>query len=173
MEGYFAHLRYRVVGLGPAATWYARLCRVPMGGFTFSEEWMEGWVRKRGKGRGKTRGTVNCGWYVKWKRKLLNNKEDHWVGAYHNSVIVQTSWWAKEVHKPHIGGGIILSQFQETQWTRWHVGGRHGNINLKSQSLGTQRRIRNAKAVWATGYHNSNRTEQTKIQYKSNIVSGK
>jgi hypothetical protein len=46
--------------------------------------------------------------------------------------------------------------------------------SICNQYLETQgRKIRSSRTAWATRDHNSNRIEQTKIQYKREIVSGR
>lgn len=48
----------QVKGLGPASSWYTRLCWLPKGGLTASEEWRGmGWERCKGPGEGEGGGT--------------------------------------------------------------------------------------------------------------------
>lgn len=73
MEGYIAHPRHSGESLGSASNWCDRLCWLPMGDLTLSEEWMRGsvWERWGSRRRG---GRGNCDCYAKWKRLILNLK---------------------------------------------------------------------------------------------------
>lgn len=53
-------------GFGPASTYCASLCRLPIKALTFWEEWVGGWAGGRwGGGGGREGGRESCDWNAK------------------------------------------------------------------------------------------------------------
>lgn len=124
MLWYLTQSWYRKECHDSAPNCYARLCRLPEWGLTFSQEPMGNGIG--GGVGGRSGGSVNWGWYVKWKKKKEETEKLISMTKY-------SSFWQKNIRK------WILSCIN---WKNKYL-----ELSIKLNSLGKILALENIKSM--------------------------